>query len=284
MLAMKDFKLQAFLDVAEELVRADEVEKALIFLKSYIPSYYRDNTPKQITDLRNEILSKVATPYFYMVSKFDDHIDPVNTSLMQYTLRGVLMAREVESANNRGIIPHIVDFGPGEYAIVLSLKNKGLKFTYKPIGLNNVAYEKAKPYLQWELDTKPSDYVIFMACEIIEHLWNEEEIKTTMLCYAGQATVVHISTPKYAFDYACTDWRSQRTELGHLRTYTPQEFCQKLSSMFPEYHLKFYDSQVMHMRLISKNTKYEVPSDFELKQEDFSVPKEAPAVFTHRGN
>lgn len=247
-----NFKLQAFLDVANELVRADEVILALKLLDN-LPGFYRDNRPVEIVELKNKILSRIATPSVYANSPVDANIDTDDRNKTSKTLRGQLIFNEVKWWNSRAIVPHIVDYGPGEYWLPFVLKKEGLKFTYQPVYLAKEAYEKAKALLTEEMiPKKPEAPTIYIACEIIEHLWNEEDLKTEMLASCGYADVIHISTPRYTHGNLCLDWAADKQELGHLRTYTPQEFSQKIIQMFPEYQVKVFNSFIMHARLVKR--------------------------------
>ena len=95
---------------------------------------------------------------------------------------------------------------------------------------------------------------IFIACEIIEHLHHERDIRTEFERAKAQADIIHMSTPKYTFDGRIErlNWK-EAGELGHLRTYTPAEFMRVVTRMFPEYTFALYDSQILHLRGL-KNT------------------------------
>lgn len=260
---LKDFKLQAFLDVVNELVRADEIERALWVLNN-LPAYYRDFPPQQILELRNKILAKIATPTIYSTSKFDANIAFDDRHSHSKTMRAQFILMETEFLNKNNIVPHIVDYGPGEYWLPFLLKRNGIRFTYEAIYLAKGAHELAIPHLKEECvpkgETSPT---ILIACEIIEHLWNEEDIKTEMLAHCGLADIIHISTPRYTNAPFCLDWDKEKEHLGHLRAYTPNDFVNMLFKMFPEYHQKYFDSFIMHMRLTKKGIPDEIVTLFD---------------------
>lgn len=247
---MENFSAQPFLDCANELVRSDEIERALWLLDN-LPAYYRDFPPKEVLDLKREILKRVATPQSYAANIADLLIDPETSNGMADSPRGRMLLEEVNALNLAGQAPHIVDYGPGEYWLPMMLKKEGLEFTYQALYLSENAFRRALPYFV-EHFVKGSGPKIFVACEIIEHLWQEQELKTEMLKACGLADIIHISTPKYTFDGHCPkDWQnySHRETLGHLRAYTPNEFVNKINQMFPEYAWDFTDGRIMHMRL-----------------------------------
>lgn len=256
---LESFNLRAFLDCANELVRADEVERALWVLDN-LPAYYRDFVPGEVIDLKNEILKRIGTPSSYKRNQSDLNVASDNFKTVEDSLRSRLIRTEVKLMNDEGLMPHIIDYGPGEYWLPIMLKHYGLKFTYQPIYLHDEAFKKALPlfrdaYLP-SFDGKDRP-VVYVACEIIEHLWNEEDILAEMLGNHGNCDVVHISTPKYTFDTSTFDWKTYRKDLGHLRAYTPSEFTAKVTEMFKWYHPMFYDHTIMHMRLTYAGTKFD---------------------------
>lgn len=248
---MINFNTQVFVDCAKELLRADETERALWLLNN-LPAYYRDHTPLEVIQLKNEVIKRIATPTLYANGDIEDIIDLKDGHGMGQCLRGQMLKKECELFNVQGITPHIIDYGPGEYWLPIVLKNAGYKFTYEPIFLNTKAHKTISPFLA-DIPNKALDGAprVFVALEIIEHLWNEQDIKTEMLAHGGHAHVIHISTPRYTFDVDCKDW-TVKQDLGHLRAYTPKEFSNKLDQIFFEYDGAYYDHQIMHARLILK--------------------------------
>ena len=117
--------------------------------------------------------------------------------------------------------------------------------------------------------------VIFLACEIIEHLWNEQEILSNMLRYCRCADIVHISTPKYTYGFNLgKDWDQSRQEIDHLRTYTPSEFTTLIQNMFGNtYQANFYNSAVMHMRLLKKESPFELDANPNIDKEMEEIVK-----------
>lgn len=255
---MINFNVKAFLIAAEELVRADEVERALNLLDN-LPAYYRDYEPREVTKLRNEIMERIATPSFYRDCDKDFELPDYDPT--RATLRYVMIQHEVGELNKRNLVPHIHDYAPGSFFVPVLLQQDGLKFTYSFTDLGDTAARHVHPIIKDKLakhtEGQPK---IFLAYEIIEHLWHQPELKTEMLKAIGLADVVHVSTPKYSFDYNCLNWRSRDT-LGHLRAYTPKEFFETVQKIFGEYVCGFYDSQILHTRCVLKNSKFDYQLD-----------------------
>lgn len=260
---MRNFNLNCFLDCAKELLRADETERALWLLDN-LPAYYRDHIPAPVLDLKNAVMKKISTTQKYMNGIYEcDVMDPKEGNQMEGSLRGSIILKDVAWLNQKGYVPHIVDCGPGEYWLPFVLKKQGMKFTYQAIYLNHGAHSKAMEGMhQVYRDSAPdkTQPCIFVACEIIEHLWQESELKTQMLFNHGFADIIHISTPRYTFDTECMNW-DEKGELGHLRAYTPVEFIRKCSHIFPEYDPFFINSQIMHLRMTNRDTKFKEIKD-----------------------
>jgi hypothetical protein len=252
----QNFKLDSFITVVNEFMRLDETERAL-WLIDNLPAYYRDYPPKEITELKNEILKRIATPDFYSKGDYDCQIDPDNKMQMDKSLRGFLVLKDVQHFNSQNIVPHIMEMAPGSFWLPLMLKKLGCKFTYNFVTLNKKSVEVVRPYIAELL----SEYfsvrpVIYVACEIIEHLWHIPEIKTEMLKHVGPADVVHVSTPKYCFDTRDLDWRVNKPDVGHLRAFTPKEFIDINIGIFKEYSGIFYDSTILHAKFVHNESKY----------------------------
>ncbi len=257
---MKDFNIQCFLDAANELVRADEVEKALKLLEDFLPAYYRDNIPPEVIALRNEIMARIATPVSYVTieDSYGPDLDDKH-DMAAISLRGAMMCKDVKEWNDKGHSPHIVDFAPGEFWLPAMLKKQGLVFTYWPILLNKGALPKLKEHYADGIQENPheDEPFIYVAFEIIEHLHNANDIKSESLRWKRQPDVVHISTPCYSFDQSCMNWRS-RDLLGHLRAYSPGELHGILHKLFPEYDQTLTISQILHSRLVLKESLFKL--------------------------
>lgn len=243
--------LPAFLKSAEVLVAADEPMRALSLLDN-LPAYYRDNQPKEVVALKNDIYSLLATPAFYAQNPYDELVRTENAvATINSTLRGQIIVKDVKEYNERGITPHLIDLGPGEYWLPIGLKQLGFQFTYRDIGLSGRARQLAMEHIGERvcMETPTDRPVIFVACELIEHLHHEADIAVDFHRVKANADIIHLSTPKYTYGTQSTqyDWR-KKGDLGHLRTYTPREFSDAACRMFPKYQFALYDSHILHLR------------------------------------
>ncbi len=251
------FNLQPFLDAANELTRLDEIERALHLLDN-LPAKYRDQEPEEVTKLRAEITARIATPSYYAQSEVGMHVDLNDEHDMRSTLRYQMLAADVADFNEQGLTPHIVDYGPGPLWLPVSLKAHNLKFTYEPIVLADSSIVEAIRLFDEivRCGPIPDQPYIFCAFEIIEHLWNEIDLKIEAYRHLPRLPdLIHVSTPMYAFDPECADWRL-RDRLGHIRAYAPRELCITLGGLFREYQMKVFTHQIMHARLCLNNAKF----------------------------
>jgi hypothetical protein len=246
---MKPLNLDAFITCAEELLRHDEVERALQLL-DLLPGLYRYNVPLKIVEFKNEILKQITTPTYY--AKHDSPLVlPEDHKAFANTLRGSLLLKDVQEFNKQGDHPFVFDLGPGTYDALLMLKAFGCIFLYDCLFLHESGSSQEIKALYSDLkpEAEASAYTtIFVANELIEHLPNPHDIKADMLRTVGLADIIHISTPTFCF-HTKDDWRENRN-LEHLRTYTPHEFIDTVSKIFPEYKLEYHAGQIQHLRLL----------------------------------
>ena len=246
-----------FIDAANILTAADEPLLALKVLDS-VPSFYRDNIPTDILALKNKIRKHLATPVFYLQEKpspryADDNavedIPKLFASYVESLLRGQMILKDVRDINSEKLCPVIVDLGPGEYWLPIGLKHLGADFHYRGIGLCDSNRLGAAHFLSVNEMASEGRADIFVACELIEHLHCEQDIRTEFERNAPDAKIIHISTPLYTFDGRASqiDWEA-KGGLGHLRTYSPTDFFAVVSRMFPEFKCALTVSQIMHIR------------------------------------
>jgi len=249
--ACEFFDPKPWIQLSDILVAADEPMMALEVLKM-VPGFYRDHYPMVLQEQADKIDSLTATPHFYAKNKWDMRIvtDEEGGHLVDSLLRGRLIQTDVQKYNTEGKRPHVFDYGPGEYWLPIGLQHKGYNFTYDDVGLCDEARKAAVPRLKMPSKPFGEAPVIYVACEIIEHLHYERDLKVEVERAGLKPDIIHVSTPKYTFDGRLErlDWRS-KGDLGHLRTYTPKEFSDKICLLFRGYNWQlFADSNVMHMR------------------------------------
>ncbi len=255
---MVNENIQCFIDCANELLRADETMRALWLLDN-LPAWRRDNPHPEVVKLKNEVMAKIATASFYATDEGAElQSDPNIHRIMKHTLRGDMILKEVRFLNKCGHTPIFADLAPGEYSFVRLLIDENTHFSYRPIYVNHPSYEHYKQHFEHMIEVYAgASPKIFFACEIIEHLHNVDELRYEMNRHCGMADIVHFSTPLHTFDTSCLDWRNKGA-LGHLQAFTPTEFFLAIQKLFPEYDLKLFHSQPMHIRGTLKGTKFQI--------------------------
>lgn len=236
----------AWLTAAHELIRFDEVEKALELL-NLMPAYHRDYPIPEIEALKSQILSALITPHAYLTSGLDAKVEEKQAiANVQNLLRGQVLIKELIA--HPGI--HLVDMGPGEYWVPIGLKALGHEFTYNPIAFDMNAKATAEKLIQEVYEpTPPSDRKIAFIChEVIEHLPSTQDIAIEALRHCGRwPDFVHLSTPLYTFDYRSRNW-NKKCGLPHLRAYTPREFIAEANRLFPGYNWEYCTDAIQSLR------------------------------------
>lgn len=249
--SIDQMRFEPFYEAADILMRSDEPERALKVLDC-VPALYRDNPPPELKKLREQILFALVTPHAYMSVDMDATVSFEHAEqILESVARGREAKKLVASLNERGIEPHIVEMGPGEYWLPMGLVKEGLKFTYRDISLLQRTGQQARQHLPLEIfrDFPAADQVtIFVGYEIIEHLMDPLELCVESFRHAKKCVeYVLLSTPMYTFDGSMKDWR-RREGMAHLRAYTPQEFLVEANRIFKGYNWEICYDQVMVLK------------------------------------
>lgn len=237
-----------YLNYVEALVEADEPERALKAFDN-VPGYFRLYPTPAMQKLKQEILAAICTPNSYCQDGHDNKIRDIgNSDILMKMMRGKLLFDELEKYNSKGITPHLIDFGPGEYLIPLSYRELDLNFSYEPIWMDQTAHAAYLNHLNKATLTTKSGPTIFIGWEIIEHLKDPKELATEALAHNGGVwpEQVHLSTPCFAYDSRKKQWR-KKAGLPHLRTYTPHEFIFDAQTCFPGYGWTLYVSPILSL-------------------------------------
>ena len=246
------FNVEPYLQVAQMLVDADDPKRAIELLTNFLPAFYRDHTPIEIINAVNKITSSLMTPTSYSDCK-DDSVfceSPDRAKLLiDQTLRGQLMLKSVQEYNEKGIAPHLIEIGPGEYWLSQGLKAHNCKFTYQDIAVNEYTKEKSKFIERTPWDKEAP--VIYVAQEIIEHMSDPHDLAIELyrVMHGKQPNQIHVSTPLYTFDGKPKPIATlERNGLPHLRAYTPQEFLSEVMRVFgAAYKWDFSVSPIMSL-------------------------------------
>lgn len=237
------FNMEIYIAAVEGMIRSDEVAMALYMLDNP-PGYYRENPHPLIVETKRLLLRQLVTPVWYATQKaeYDFQFSEGCFDYSYPRAHGTL--QEIEAMNKEGIEPTLVDLAPGNFWLPIGLVKRGAKFKYLPKSLNAVAVEKLKAaYPDIQIATEPCENTIFVAYEIIEHLWNTEEIHQHVIQLPVRPKTIMLSTPMYTFNSPAERW--DQADLGHLRTYTKKEFVEYAMKHWPDYSWALMPEHVM---------------------------------------
>ena len=243
----KYFDLDKYLDAVESMVCADEIKFALVMLEN-LPGYHRDHYPERATKIKNNIYTQCMTVYEYVNDKKESKEETEewykadldqHWRLPHFNPRGKAIMDTVNHLNSDGFCVNIVELGPFNYWLPVALQSEKCDFMYTPININ--PHHKC-PVVTKVTSDKPTKH-IFVCFEVIEHLWNEDEV----FHYAAKTQLdydfVFISTPKYTCGGGLPDWATR--ELGHIRTWTPKELTNYCYKHWPQLKWYFIDAPMM---------------------------------------
>lgn len=241
--------IDGFLKYAEWLVHMDEANLALTMLDC-VPAFFRDYRIKEIEDLKTQIHSFMCLPHELISDERElPKNNERNTYMVDHTQRFQLIIECIESYNKKGIVPHIVDYGPGDFVWPLEASRRGKQFTYEFVTLNQKAAIVAGDLLQEHiLPPNESAPIVFVAFEIIEHLKDPFEIKHLYSRISRKPEKIFLSTPLYTYYKGESDWK--KDGIHHIRAFTPKEFIDLSTKLFPFVAWEFRSDRVM--TLISK--------------------------------
>jgi hypothetical protein len=244
-----EFDFNGLIDAARELIRFDEVERALVVLNQ-VPALHRDYPIPEVEELKTQIQAARITSHGYMSANADSAVSlDAADWCMNNLLRAKILLKEIDLL--KGNNPHIVDLGPGEYWVPLGLSKRGYDFTYKPISLDVKAAATAKDlmrnvnYQDLPAEGQP---IVFVAHEVIEHLPHTADLAIEALRFCKRwPDYVHLSTPLYTYDMGVRPW-NHMYGLPHLRAYTPREFIAEAQSIFPGYNWEYESDVIQSLR------------------------------------
>lgn len=247
MSAPKFFVLDIYLDAVEQMIKADEIKFALTMLDN-LPGYYRDNVPERAKEIRSLIYQQCMTVQEYvndreeLIERSEVHHGVPLAEMWKaphFCPRGPIIMDIVKKINAEGFCANIVEVGPYNYWLHAGLKAENCDYIYTPISVN--PHIKDPNTTKVETD-KPIKH-IFVCFEVIEHLWNEDEIVHYFYKTQMDPDYVLISTPKYTCGGGLPNWKHRI--LGHVRTWTPSELTLYCRKHWPTLQWFFYDSDMM---------------------------------------
>jgi len=243
------FNVDKYLSCVEEMITADEVGNALKMLEM-LPGWYRDNIPVQAINIKKQLLKRFFTDLDY--AKDGCTWASGAGGMSQQTAienlkdgRGALAFKYAATFSEQGLRPHLFELAPGNYWLPVGLSAAGVQFTYFAPSLNASMQEEASKNLSnWQASPGMlTGKTMFICFEFLEHLADPGDIYHHYIKSGLDADVILLSTPKYTFGGGMGDWYNK--DLGHLRTYTPNEFKEFAIKCWPTHNWSLHDGHVM---------------------------------------
>lgn len=229
------FDIKKFLEVCDAFISTDDVAFAFHMLDN-LPAYYRDNPPDEVTEYRKALYRQLYLTQTYQEENFEIS-KGLEFDRWECQVRAHLTMGVIKRYNEKNITPHVIELGPANYWLPMGLVDKNMDFTYQSIDLskkNQLEAIKELPMHYKEDFQNPS--TVFVACELIEHLWREEDIRHYYDRNNITAQFIVMSTPYHTFGGGYSNWRDRN--LGHLRSYTPNDLTIFVLKHFPEFNWK----------------------------------------------
>jgi len=228
------FPIKKIVELADHYVACDEVFYALKVLEM-LPGWYRDNPPKEVVDMKNQILKTVVTVKDYCGDVKEEEIKPEFIHFFENFPRSAGIVYLVHELNKKGIAPSIYEYGPASFWVAAGLKMLGLDFDYTCVCINANADNKAREEgLVKEPESLKNEYKLYICMEVAEHLWNLRDLEHLFRRHFRQdMDLMYVTTPYGACGGGLPNW--QEHTIGHLRTFTASEFQKTLTEYFSEF-------------------------------------------------
>lgn len=247
------FDKDLYLKAVEQMIMADELIHALYMLNN-MPAWYREHGCIEAAKLKAQLYKTLwaAEDYAHDPHEQDlNHIAQGKAVNEQFTFPRYPITRDlIKQLNATGVKPHVHEVGPASFWMPLWLLADGCKFTYDCSTVQKISLEIAKKHQPladiWVSSTgeeATNSHRIFLALEVIEHLWHDEELYQYYVKAGGNFNNVIVSTPHGCCFNGANDWHTR--PLGHLRCYTPKEFGDSAARIFPNYKWTLYDGILM---------------------------------------
>ncbi len=233
-----------------QMICADEIEISLEML-SKIPSWYRENYPKELSEIKNIIYRQLYDQFDYNDDEEEatwtrEDAEAQGESPYVYPREPVL-AEEIKKYNDAGLTPWIFEISPSHGSVVLNLMKRGLKFKYFGKNLNQRALKKVKEWTLdfWQESPHEGQKTILVNFESLEHTFYGQTIEQSAKKMGITFDKILLSTPLHTLGGGLPNWFSRR--LGHVKCFSKSDFLKFANESFPGYswNLIIHHSQVL---------------------------------------
>jgi hypothetical protein len=250
------WRLDAHIAAIEQMIRADEIQEALRMCDN-VPGWWRDHYPAELERIKNTLFRQCYDQFDY-ASDGDEagwtKEDILAQAFSAYTYpRADILAGEVRALNNTAETPWIFEISPSHGWLPLGFADKGLQFTFCGKNLNQPALNKIKHWLPegvWADQPLAVQKTMLVCFEALEHMWNPHDLEQAAKKIGVKFDYIFLSTPKYTLGGGLPDWDTRR--LGHVRTWTPNEFLRFADESFRGYAWHYYDAHSLVLKGVKK--------------------------------
>src|SRR3954470_5604515 len=251
------FDIDKYADAVEMMICSDEIQLALDMIKN-VPGWFRQNPHPRLVEMANIIYRQCYDPFDYA----NDHDEAAYTQeaiesqcLSGYTYpRADVLKEEIQKLNAKDQVPWIFEISPSHGWLPLGFAKRGLKFNFYGKNLNQPALDKIKNWLSdgvWAPSPCAGQIKMLICYEALEHMWNPHDLQQSPKKMAIEFDQIYLSTPNGTLLGGLPDWRTRR--IGHVRTWTPIEFCQFASKSFHGYTWELFN----HHSMVLKGIKHD---------------------------
>lgn len=239
------FDLDTHVQSIVQMIQADEIQIALKMCDD-IPGWYRDNYPKELTDIKNTIYRQTYDQIEYATD--DEEAECTREFGEAQWENGYMYPRAEIITSLLSSIPEtpwIFDLGCSHGNLPLGLMKSKQAMNYYGVGMNYRIQNKVKEWvgLDWCDRPKAGQPTILYCTEVIEHCFNPHDIVHTAKKTGVDFDYILLSVPYGTLGGGLPNWEDRR--LGHVRTWTGKEFSTFADQAFPGYAWTLYQAHSM---------------------------------------
>lgn len=251
--------LQAHIRAIECMIMADEIEIAFDMCDR-VPAWYRDNYPKELTDIKKTLWKNLYDSYEYSNESAVDIGWGIEDAIEQYKggyffPRADILKEELKNFNAKGIKPWICELSPSNGAMIIGLIHDNCEFTYYGQNLNAKATDLLKSWLPngtWR--TSPISQPKILVCfESLEHTYREKDIQYAAQKLGHDWDQIYLSVPYGCLFGGLHNWDTRK--LGHVRGYTTNDFIKLANEFFPGYEWTYVKSHSQVLKGVKPSNK-----------------------------
>lgn len=249
------FDIDTWIQAIEMQICSDEIQTALKMCGELLPGYYRDNPPKEILEIRSRLYQQLYDQFDYS-SDHDEanftRAEVTEQCLSAYTYpRADILFQDIKDLNHAGIEPWIFEISPSHGWLPVGFADRGLKFDFFGKNMNQPALNKIREWLEptqvrWVKEPLTEQQKILVCFEALEHMMNPHDLTQAAHKVGQDFDRIYLSTPMYTLWGGLPNWRDRR--IGHVRTWTPDEFLSFAHEAFPGYKWEIFKSPSMVLR------------------------------------